>query len=91
MTLSKEIYEYHLTPNGWVEGSFKGDAIGGETEVEIPVDRVLTIKCYDELPHVFAKPLLYDKIIWKTENKVLLEKLKNQYGKRPDWFGYKQM
>lgn len=29
MALSKECQEYHLTPHGWVEGSFKGDVLGG--------------------------------------------------------------
>jgi hypothetical protein len=38
MSLSKECQEYHLTPRGWVEGTFKGDALGGSNVVEPPDD-----------------------------------------------------
>ena len=41
MSLSKERAEYHLTPEGWVEGSFYGDAVGGRVIRDIPEDRVL--------------------------------------------------
>jgi hypothetical protein len=89
MSLSKEHQEYHLTPRGWVEGSFKGDALGGFTEVEVPNDRVLTIACYDELPSVYSKPHLYDRVVWESPDKELVNQLKERYGDRPDWFGYK--
>ncbi len=90
MSFSKECQEYHLTPQGWVVGSFMGDALGASEKVEIPQDRVLTIACYDELSSAFSKPYFYDRVIWESEDKDLLEKLKKQYGNRPDWFGYKQ-
>jgi hypothetical protein len=54
MSLSKERQEYHLTPNGWVEGSFFGDVVGGREELPTPVDRVLTVACYAELPSAFS-------------------------------------
>jgi len=44
MSLSKECQEYHLTPRGWVEGSFKGNAFVGSKNVKIPKDRVLTMR-----------------------------------------------
>lgn len=91
MSLSKECYEYHLTPCGWVDGSFKGDVLGGSKEVEIPNDRVLTIACYDDTPAAFSKTYFYDKVVWESEDKALVEQLKNKFGDRPDWFGYKYM
>jgi len=90
MSLSKECQEYHLTPRGWVEGSFIGDVLGGSKKVETPPDRVLTIACYDELSSAFSQPDFYDNVLWESEDKVLLEQLKRKYGDRPDWFGYKQ-
>lgn len=57
MSFSKERQDYHLTPKGWIEGTFKGDGIGGAQEVEIPPDRVLTISCYDELSSPYAKKI----------------------------------
>lgn len=91
MSLSKEYQEYHLTPRGWILGTFKGDALGGSNKQPIPKDRVLTIACYDELPSAFSKPRLYDKVIWESEDKYLIKKLKTKWGERPDWFGYKKM
>jgi len=90
MSLSKECQEYHLTPRGWVEGSFIGDALGGSKKVETPPDRVLTIACYDELSSAFSQPDFYDSVLWESEDKLMLEQLERKYGDRPDWFGYKQ-
>jgi hypothetical protein len=89
MSLSKECQEFHLTPKGWVQGSFKGDALGGSNEVPIPADRVLTIACYDELPYAFEKPHYYDQVIWQSDDKEQIDKLKNKWGEKPDWIGYK--
>lgn len=91
MSLSKECQYYHLTPNGWVQGSFYGDALGGTTEVPLPKDSVLTIGCYDEIPAAFVKPFYYDQIIWESEDKQQLEKLKNKWGEKPNWIGYDLM
>lgn len=91
MTLSKEYQEYHLTPKGWVEGTFKGDTLGATSEVEIPDERVLTIRCYDVTPSLHSKPYFYDKITWECSDKDLISKLKMKYGDKPDWFGYAKM
>lgn len=90
MSLSKECQEYHLTPRGWIEGSFKGDVIGGSKEVPTPADRVLTIACYDEIPSAFAKSYFHDQIVWQSEDKRLIEQLKVNWGERPNWFGYRK-
>ena len=91
MSLSKEYQEYHLTPKGWLEGSFKADSLGQSIQKQVPQDRVLTIHCYDELTHHKAKPYFYDKIIWEHEDKERIDALKKQFGEKPDWFGYKKI
>lgn len=89
--LSKECQEYHLTPHGWVEGSFKGDGLGGTTEVPTPNDRVLTILCYDVLPSAFSEARFYDSVAWESDDKDEIKRLKKKYGNKPDWFGYERM
>ena len=91
MSLSKEYQEYHLTTKGWITGSFKGDVFGGSHKVPNPVDRVLTIMCCDELTSAFAKPIYHDEVIWQSDDKQLINKLKAKWGEQPDWFGYEKM
>jgi hypothetical protein len=86
MGLSKECQEYHLTPRGWVKGTFHGDF--GDNKVDIPSDRVLTIGCYDKQTSPYSKTKFYDRVIWESEDKELIKQLKKKYGKRPNWFGY---
>lgn len=88
MSLSKECQEFHLTPRGWVEGSFKGDVLGGTKDVAIPIDRVLTISCYDERTTIFSKPFYYDHVDWEADDKEAIRELKKKFGEKPDWFGY---
>lgn len=89
MSLSKEKQEYHLTENGWIEGSFYGDAVGGKITRPIPEDRVLTIQCIDKTTSIYSKTHFYDQIIWETNDKNKLSELKHKFGKKPDWFGYR--
>lgn len=89
MSLSKEYQEYHLTPNGWVEGFFKADTFGADIDGETPLDYVLIVRCYDEWVLGKRKPIFYDEIIWKTKDTEALNKLKKKYGAKPDWGGYK--
>jgi hypothetical protein len=86
MALSKECQEYHLTSNGWVEGSFRGDVLGGRRDVAIPPDRVLTIGCFDELPSAFSAPFFYDKVLWRSEDAKAVKLLQRRYGRRPNDF-----
>jgi hypothetical protein len=88
MSYSKECQEYHLTPSGWVKGTFKGDELGGRTIVPPPEDRVLTVLCYDELSSAYAEPHYYDREAWESDDKDAIRRLKEKFGHRPDWFGY---
>lgn len=88
MSLSVESQEYHLTPRGWIEGTFIGDVFGGKNEVPIPNDRVLTIICYDKLAYVHAKPTYSFKIVWESNNKNSIKQLQAKWGEKPKWIGF---
>ncbi|TLX72848.1 hypothetical protein E9993_17055 [Labilibacter sediminis] len=91
MSFSKEKQEYHLTPDGWVQGSFYGDALGGKNEVAVPKNRVITIVCIDDKTSPYSETDYYDLISWESKDKQLIKELQKQWGKRPDWFGYKRI
>lgn len=91
MSLSRETQIYHLTPDGWSEGSFYGDCFGGIKEQNNPDDRVLTIACTDKIAYVNTPPEFTDQIEWESEDKELIKELKSKYGEKPNWFGYDKM
>ena len=88
MSLSVEQQDYHLTPDGWSEGTFLGDCIGGRTIVEVPSGTVLTVSCYDTIPYAGQPPIYTDQVSWSCGDKLLIAKLMEMYGPRPPWFGY---
>jgi hypothetical protein len=58
--------EYHLTPNGWIKGSFF--VYGEKTEdVSPPANRVET--CIEEVEDIsgWAPPIVSWKTIWESE------------------------
>ena len=73
MSLSSETQDYHLTPNGWVKGTFLGDCVGRKTIVEIPPNRVLTVRFYDVLDYVHTKPRKYDQETWSCGDEQLIK------------------
>jgi hypothetical protein len=84
MSFSKERQYYHLTPRGWEEGSFEGDAIGRKKEIAIPIDRVLTISCYDEKTSHYSESRFYDTISWKSSDVAKIKDLKKEFGDKPN-------
>ena len=84
MSLSIEYYEYHLTPNGWISGTFHSDIINGSKEEEIPSNRVLTIRCYDELISAFSESVYYDQEEWKCDDEELIKQLTDEISKIKD-------
>jgi hypothetical protein len=91
MSLGREHQEYHLTTQGWIEGTFKKDC-GTYDFVETPNNRVLTLHCCDEcvFEHGVVKTHFYDEIIWKTNDEEILKQLQEKYGEKPKWSGYKK-
>lgn len=58
MSASNEWWTWHLTPNGWVEGSEKLDhhrQVQQVQQVEPPADRVLTLVVHDYWPSVYRR------------------------------------
>jgi hypothetical protein len=88
MSLSSECQEFHLTPRGWVEGSFRGDVLDGGEDMPTPDDRVLTIECHEE---PYSNCSFYDCIAWESDDKDAVRRLKKEFGGRPKWFGYKEV
>jgi len=84
MSAIKECQKYHLTPHGWVIGSFKGaGAAGGSVTVPTPKNRVLTIGCYEELAAECSKPTRTKLVLWESDDRQAVQKLKKQYGVQP--------
>jgi hypothetical protein len=82
MSASNEWFEYHLTPNGWVDGSEKIDFAGTKSR-EVPEDRVLTVEFRDYLSSTFSKPELTVSVTWRHENSQLVTSLLDKHGKEP--------
>lgn len=85
MALSKEYQYYHLTPKGWISGSFEGDALGGSYQVAIPEDRVLTILFIDEIPAPKVKPIYRTQVDWQSDNVKDIRRLKEEFGELPEY------
>jgi hypothetical protein len=65
--------------------------LGGKKDVDIPIDRALTISCYDEQSSPYSKSRFYDRIAWESDDKAQIKALKKEFGDKPNWFGYKLM
>lgn len=65
MALSDEWEEVHLTPNGWVDGSYKHDG-GREGTEAVPRDAVLTI-----LRHVYVAAIGATAVSTETETRLI--------------------
>lgn len=85
MAISIEDQEYHLTSDGWVEGSFKGDVVGGKIERPIPKNRVLTIVKEDRLSDFKSGSVFSYREIWRSEDNDLVKKLLEKYGDKPNF------
>lgn len=81
MSLSHEWFEFHLTPNGWVDGSCRID-FSGVQEKDTPEDSLLSIRIHERLPN--PSGVVYDKeIIFSSENQELLDSAIDKYGEIP--------
>ncbi len=80
--MSKEWFEYHLTPGGWIEGT-KSIDFSSIIEKPIPKDRVISIRGHEELTHVRSKPYCCVSVIWKSENDGQVKVLVEKFGKLP--------
>ena len=91
MSLNRTWKEYHLTPCGWVEGSYCDDPAAGQITRLAPEGRVLTISYYEEMTLDYTNVFnvtTYDRIEWKSEDDAAIKRLTDIFGDRPrcDWF-----
>lgn len=79
MALSNEYMEWHLTPNGWVEGTDKHDF--GIKLVEPPANCLLTVQCGTKMTSAFSPLTPYKREIWRAvDQDQLIAALLEKYG-----------
>ncbi|WP_094676412.1 hypothetical protein [Hydrocoleum sp. CS-953] len=88
MSASNEWEEWHLTPDGWIEGTLKTDF--SRKEVEIPTNRVATYRYQEYLASTFSK---MDRDWLKTsgDDEETITSLIELHGKYPTKFIEDQM
>ena len=85
MSASNEWFEYHLTPQGWVDGSEKID-FAGLKKKEIPDDRVLTLRFHEYLSSPFSTIDKWYDEQWRHEDEDLINDLIKQFGEMPEHY-----
>ncbi|MGY8527582.1 translation initiation factor 1 [Paracidovorax citrulli] len=81
MALSSEWEEVHLTPSGWVDGSYKHDNSNGVSEVPVPADAVLSVRRKVYVASTFSKPDISEEETVRSSNESLIAELKAKFGK----------
>ena len=81
MSASDEWQDRHLTPAGWVEGSYRVDG-QGITWVENPSDCVLTVR-HSEYSGWGSNIVSSDDVKWEHEDKSLISELLAKHGEAP--------
>ena len=82
MSLSNEWTEWHLTPDGWVEGSTRVD-FGRTATVPKPGNSVLTIRWREYQSCSFAKMECYHQEVWQSDDEELVAQLLAKHGEAP--------
>ena len=82
MPRSEEWIEFHLTQNGWVEGSELMD-IAGLRQREVPQDRVLTLRFYTRALESSSGPQKWYIETWSHHDKNTVDELVKKHGKKP--------
>ncbi len=90
MSYEKESQEYHLTPNGWTQGSYNSTS-GFHDPIPIPEDRVLTIVCAVERDYGDSPPEYSVTIKWQSDDVSTIANLKAKFAEKPNWYGYSKM
>jgi hypothetical protein len=82
MSRIDEWMEFHLTQDGWVEGSDKIDFVGLR-EKEIPKDRVLTLRFYEPSSRPGSAQKRWYAEVWRHPDKGVVDELVKKHGARP--------
>ena len=81
MSASDEWQDRHLTPLGWVDGSYRVDG-AGTIFVKEPEDRVLTVR-YSEYSGWGSNIHRSDKVKWRHPDEHRVTELLAKYGEAP--------
>lgn len=81
MAQSREWQDWHLTPNGWVGGSYKGD--GGGEEIPPPLGLVLTQRYVEKISYGSIDGDVKDPSFGDINSK-LVQDLIAKFGPCPD-------
>ncbi len=90
MSYEKESQEYHLTPSGWIQGSYNSTS-GFHDPIKVPDDRVLTITCTVERDYGDNPPEYSVSIKWQCDDIHIIKCLKVRFDEKPNWYGYSKM
>ncbi len=80
MALSDEWEEVHLTPNGWVDGSYRHD-FGNRVEEATPADTVLTVRRHVYVGAIGATPKITVTETPQIADKAKIAELLAKFGK----------
>lgn len=83
MSASNEWTDWHLTPRGWVKGSYQVD-FSDAKQVDPPADRVLTSRYSEYMSSVYSKMDTRIKTTWTSEDDTEVKRLLDQFGPAPD-------
>lgn len=83
MSASHEYTEWHLTPDGWKEGTCVVDVAGGKC-VDPPGDRVLTCCYHEKLPSMYGEMDRWVEEVWKSSDIASTAELLKKYGECPN-------
>src|SRR5262245_56013311 len=75
--------EYHLTPEGWVMGSFHGGLMDGEEIAATPFNRVLTIGITTHQSSHFSSATHGESELWRCNDAIQIAELTAKFGKSP--------
>ncbi len=81
MSASYEWQDRHLTPAGWLDGSYRVDG-AGIIRVDEPADRVLTVR-HSDFSGWGSNLHRSDDVKWEHEDKALIAELLAKYGEAP--------
>ena len=84
MSASNESMEWHLTPRGWEEGTFKHDF--GTIERETPKDRVATAFYQEKMSSAYSPIKESSGYVWQSDDKETVNSLREKFGPPPKSF-----
>ena len=86
MSASNEYWTWHLTPEGWVEGTEKLDC--GTTERPVPADTVLTLTYHERLSLGYSQLERWIDREVTNGKQTEIDGLKRKYGNMPKEMNY---